>query len=501
VLAAGCDKDPASPNVPLLSATVANPQVIGRQEAIRIVFNQPVNPTSVLNAANVVVTNLCTGREIPGSLRISGDTLIFYSPSQAIPFLTPIAVRVQGVLDRLNRSLPQPLIFNRTVEAPPVSDVSWAFLNSPTNDLITGVAFPTRDVGFLSSIAGAIYRTDNGGRIFGAAFKSANVSSTRQLRAFGVDTVFVVGVENNPASPPAHGALLRSGNGGRLFETVATFSGAPQTLTLYRQTGGYVGLIGGRLNGAFAYRVTYANGASTATLQASTGLPGSGFLFTGSDIDTTATYALATVAAFPALTTGALYESSDGGLTFTAAGVPAVPALYGVKFIPGTTKTALVLGDSSFIARYDVGVPGSFTRLGAAEGLPQSSFDPSTQESITYLFQRAYFASPQVGWVVGRITRRVPGSPDRFTGIILMTEDGGHTFRRQAMVGAPNNGLDFQPVEEVFALTPQFAVLGGREGLVAARTAETSGPVNACSFNTPTASGSLASTGVGGGTR
>src|SRR5690349_4496754 len=133
----GCDKDPTAPTVNALKPTLAlaADSVIPIQWSIRVLFHGTVNQATALDPGNFVVTNTCTGLPVPGSLRFVGDTLIF-SPSQALPFLTGLSVRIQGVLDQNNQAMQQPAIFFVHTESPPVSDVSWEQLPSPTNDFL-----------------------------------------------------------------------------------------------------------------------------------------------------------------------------------------------------------------------------------------------------------------------------------------------------------------------------------------------------------------------------
>src|SRR5919204_137097 len=97
---AGCDKNPAAPQPTPFNPhlAIAADSVIGTQGSIRVLFGGSVNRATALNPGNFVVTNTCTGLPVPGSLRFSGDTLVF-TPSQTLPFLTGLSVRIQGVLD------------------------------------------------------------------------------------------------------------------------------------------------------------------------------------------------------------------------------------------------------------------------------------------------------------------------------------------------------------------------------------------------------------------
>lgn len=90
-----CDDDPNAPDSGALDLEVVSPDTIGRQEPIRVVFNRPVSPQTAVDPANFVVTNLCNGLRVEGSVRLSatGDTLTF-TPGSALPFLTRLGIRI-----------------------------------------------------------------------------------------------------------------------------------------------------------------------------------------------------------------------------------------------------------------------------------------------------------------------------------------------------------------------------------------------------------------------
>src|SRR5438045_2265517 len=160
-----CRKDATAPPalniVPRLA--IAADTVIGTQGSIRVIFGAGVNRNTALDPGNFVVINTCTGLPVPGSLRFSGDTLVF-TPGQTLPFLTGLSVRIQGILDANDQpveGLPK-ILFLRT-QNPPVSDVSWQTLTSPISDQVAGVTFLDRNTGWISTITGGVYRTDNSG--------------------------------------------------------------------------------------------------------------------------------------------------------------------------------------------------------------------------------------------------------------------------------------------------------------------------------------------------
>jgi hypothetical protein len=383
---------------------------------------------------------------------------------------------VQNVLDEAGNALPQPITFQRITLAPEVSDVSWEFLNSPTNDIVTGIGFSDELVGYAVTLGGAVYRTVNGGVLFGARYKDPNVTQTFNIESFGGDTVVFLG------------AMLLSGGGSqwavfRSVDSALTFtpSNAVNRLLLSGQfrrvNGTIVGVVGGQGSSPGLYRYDLASN----TLVLASGAAASPATFTNVALSRDTTKALATFAD-NSTSTGLAHLSLDGGATYSPITLPPnIPRLFGAGFVDNAT--GLLLGDSSTVLRVDVG-SGQVTALGAAAGVPQTSIVGGA--TTTFRFTRARFASgDMIGWITGTVTRRQPGQADVVQGVILQSRDGGLTWNRQAIAGAPDNGLGFPSVNAIQALSPDFAAMSGVNGLMAARTDDSRPAAAACSFNEP----------------
>lgn len=480
LLGTACDDDPASSLGVFPDFSLdAIPDTIGTQDAIRVVFTDSISGATALDAANFVVTNMCTGLRIPGALRLAGDTLIF-APSQALPFLTPIGVRIQNLLTPAGIPQPQPIAFTRITAPPPIRDQSWEFLDSPTNDLLTGVSFVTDQLGYIVESGGTVYRTTDGGQAFIARFKDINVSFLADIRAFG-DTVFMVGSQR--VGSVTQRSLLRSVDAGLTFSAVATATEFLYVNSMRRVNGVPQGVFGGQFTAPGLYRYF----GNTNTFQRATGTPPSGLTLTGADLSHNASVAIATYRGNANPAVGAASRSLDGGLTYTTLTLPAnVYALQGVGF--ANNNIGFLLGDSSVVLRFDASAATpTFTLLGAAQGIPQTQRDTVRGEITSYRFTRAQFVpGTQTGWIIGGFTRRSlsGGVPDVQGGVILMTEDGGLTWRRQAIAGALENGLSFSTVTDVQALRTDFAALVGRSGLTAKRVNTTNTGLTPCSILT-----------------
>jgi photosystem II stability/assembly factor-like uncharacterized protein len=492
LLLVACDDDPSRPEVADLQADLQDvPDSLAPQGAIRVRFNRAITPNTALDPANFVVTDTCTGLRVPGTLRLDDASTIVFTPGTALPFLSVLAVRVQNILDDQGGQLEQPVTFARTVQGPPVGDVSWDFLSSPTSENLTGASFVDDNVGFLLANNGTVYHTTDGGQVFAAIFKDITITDAINIRAFGTDTLYMAAVQTLGGNPRP--VILRSTNGGLGFQVVGTGATFGRYSAFSAQRAGATNDIVALAAGLDLDPAVRRYESSTGTFTLSTGLPPlvspDGLIRVPLGVrlsrDTTAALvavSLAQPSPF-AFVRGEAYRSTNGGRSFTAITLPAnTPALQGAGFQSATT--GYLVGDSSAVLRVDV-TTGAVTELGAAQGIPQTFSDQVTGTVTSYQFFSADFAPDgQNGWIVGQVTVDFPNVSDVIRGVILQTSDGGQTWTRQAILGAPDNGLNFAPVREIQARVPDFAVLAGDAGLVAARRGGQVRRAAACSFTT-----------------
>jgi photosystem II stability/assembly factor-like uncharacterized protein len=476
---AGCDDDPASPNAPPITFALVGSDTIGIQDPLRVELTGPFDAATVLNPENFIVINLCTGLRVTGALRLEGNVLSF-SPSTALPFLTPLAVRIQNLLDTLGRPQLQPFTFDVITERPPVSDASWQLLNSPTNAFVTGVSFVDSTYGFISTQGGEIYRTENAGQTFAAIYKNLEFRSFRNVRALDRDTLYVVGAPSFGGTTFTTAALFRSVDAGQTFSIAFTANPANfLTLSLRRVgTNPPVLVMGGNQGALAAWRFDEANDSVHVFG------PIGGQLGFGADLSNDASHAVV-VGANTSQTAGVAYRSTNGGRTYVAITLPAnTLALRGAGFLDNTSS--LLLGDSSTVLRLNAAT-GTVTTLGAANGIPQTVRDQASGEVRTFTFTKAEFPpnSNGVGWIIGfeRVTR--PGLADITRGVLMISRDGGQNFVRQAVQGTPNNGLGFPVVNDIDALSNRFAAASGANGFLAARIGDIQTTAVACSFEAP----------------
>jgi photosystem II stability/assembly factor-like uncharacterized protein len=492
---AACDDDPAAPEAVNLTPVVLNDTVIGRQEALRFLFNTRIDQRTALDPENVVVTNLCTGLRITGALRVGTDsaggrdTLIF-SPSQAIPFVTPVIARVQNILTVGGQGMAGPFILRARTETPPVSDVSWEERDSPTQDNSSGLFFLDRERGFYTAITGTLYRTVNSALQWGFLFKSPELTNTRNVRAATADSLYMTANTSLGGTSFSATALFRSVDSGRTFSPLfVEGTGDMQTMTMRKLPGRRPVLF---IVGNIGRLTTWRWDENTSSV-VRFGPVGALVIAQGGDMSPDGARALAV--GFAPVSGGTLnaagYVSADSGKTFTQ--VTTFPAgarrLRGAGFIDDTE--AMLLGDSSTVLRFNAAT-GAVTALGAAQGIPQRTVG-SDGTITTYHFKKAEFApnDREIGWIIGFSVRDRPAGGDIKRGVILMTRDGGASWTQQAVEGAAEDGLGFSPLGEftgqgdLFVLANDFAVTAGDEGFIAARPADIENVTGVCLFTSP----------------
>jgi photosystem II stability/assembly factor-like uncharacterized protein len=444
-----------------------------------------------------VVTNLCTGLRVSGALRIgtdsagNRDTLIF-SPSETIPFLTPLAIRVQNILTPSGQSLTTPFTVNVRTETPAVSDISWEAGKSPTQDPSSGIFYLDRQRGFYSTLTGTVFRTPDGGDSWEFLFKNNEFTTVRSIRAATLDTLYLSAAPSLGGTTTSAVGLFRSIDSGRTFSPIFVHDPGDIRHTVMRKSPGRrpVLLSFGNVGRLAVWRVD--ENAGTVTRFG----PVAGIILGNSgDLSPDASRAVAvglTTTPTPGTFTGAALVSLDSGKTFTQ--LTTVPdsarQLRGAGFI--NNVDAILVGDSSTVLRLNTST-GAMTWLGGSAGIPQQDTLDVDGSIVTYHFTRAEFArdEPQIGFMIGFSVIDRPVGGDIRRGVILITRDGGATWTQQAVAGAGENGLAFPPLGQfpgqgdLHVLAHDFANVAGDEGFIAQRPGDVEVVTAVCAFNEP----------------
>jgi photosystem II stability/assembly factor-like uncharacterized protein len=367
----------------------------------------------------------------------------------------------------------QPFTVSVSTEAPPVSDISWQSIQSPTQDFVLGVTFATASRVYLSGSSGSVYRSENAGNTFAAIFKDPNIITTRNVRTVGADTVYMVGALNEQGSFST-AAIFASTNAGLTFTPIfRTRPADMRSLNVIPRgtTKASLYVVGNSGNALTAWRY------DTQTDSVFTLGPVGGQIGNGGDLSTDASHAVAVGFIPGAGNPGVAHRSTDGGRTYQQVTLPAnTGQLRSAAFSSATS--AVLVGDSAVVVMLNAAT-GVTSRITA--GVPQNSV---VGQTITrYSWRKIDFApNSQIGWIAGVETRTNPNTPDDVRGVILITRDGGTTWQRQAVAGAPESGLAFPSLIDVHAQAPDRAIVGGLNGFVATRTSDVQTGAQICSL-------------------
>jgi photosystem II stability/assembly factor-like uncharacterized protein len=418
------------------------------------------------------------------------DTLIF-SPSQAIPFLTPLAIRVQNILTPGGQALALPFTTNVRTETPPVSDISWEVTDSPTQDPGSGIYYLDRMRGFYSTSSGTVFTTPDGGQSWQFLYKNDDFTAVRSIRAASVDSLYLIAAPKLGGTTVSAVGVFRSTDGGQTFSPIFIQDPGDIRHLVMRKFPGRAPILMafGNVGRLSVWRVDESTGTVSRF-----GPVASVIIGNSGDLSPDASRAVAvglTTSGIPGTFNGAALVSLDSGVTFTQ--VTNLPAntrqLRGAGFADNTT--AFLLGDSSAVLRLNT-TTGEATRLDGTAGIPQRTVAEDGTVT-TYHFTRAEFApdNREIGFIIGYSVVDRPVGGDIKRGVILMTRDGGETWTQQAVSGAGENGLGFPPLGEspgrgdLHVLARDFANTVGEEGFIAQRPGDVTAVTAVCAFNTP----------------
>jgi photosystem II stability/assembly factor-like uncharacterized protein len=451
-LLAACDKDP---NVaPLVFQVTCPTGTLDVNAPILLNFSQAVNSSSV-SLASIVVTD-STGLPVPGSVNLSNGTTVQFVPSAPLPFGAHLRLRVQNVLAE-NDNTPLPLTVCALTTQAPSLQPAWSVLPQPTGASLLGASLITVDTGYVASSLVPIFRGTATG--FDPVFNLPYYS-----QAFDVSFATTQhGFASHFNTRTLRGVINETLNGGQTWDTLFSTGTTIQRLftnrikaasdTLFLVAGG------GRSNLAVFHKYTPA-----ARSFASTQFTGTGAV---ADIDFAATDTVngvaATNGAVAANTVGRVFTSANGGATWAELagfGAPTRVVTYfgaarrasGDLFITGGNGYAIRIHPSGAV---DTLVKGAV-----------SSIDSTRFAALIYTDVEFAPDNDQKGWLIGaRQTGVVNGVP-KFEGLIFQTTDGGGTWVRQGVRGAPNVGETFPRLNRISIFDQNHVWIVGDGGTV-----------------------------------
>ena len=452
LLIAACDKDP---NVTPITFQVTCPTgTLDVNAPILLTFSAPVSASSV-SLASIVVTD-STGLPVPGSLNLANSTTVRFVPSQPLPFGAHLRLRVQNILAEQDNTPLSVTVCALTTQPPPLQP-AWTVLPQPTGASLLGASLVTTDTGYVASSLVPIFKGTAAGLnpvfnlpYFSQAF-DVSFSTTQHGFAAHFNTRTLRGVINETLNGGLTWDTLFST--GTTIQRVFTNRIKTASDTLFLVAGG------GRSNLAVFHKYTPASRTF-----ASQSVSGTGAV---ADIDFAATDTVngvaATNGAVAANTLGRVFTSANGGASCAELTGVAAPANVVTYF--GAARRAsgdlFITGGNGYAIRIHPSGAVDTLLKGAVSSLDSTRFSALIYTDVEFAPD-----NDQKGWLIGaRQTGVVSGIP-QFEGLIFQTTDGGATWVRQGVRGAPHAGETFPRLNRISIFDQSHVWIVGDGGTV-----------------------------------
>ena len=469
--ALACDKDPSSPDRDFSLSCPTG--LLAVNAPISLTFSDPVSANSV-TGANVVVTD-ARGIEIPGGVArgAGAANTITFTSSAPLPFDTLVRVRVQNLLAEGSNAPIDVTICELRTELPPIRELFWEQLPSAGGNDLLGVSLVQPDFAYVISRIGTVFRWE-GGPDF-VAFPPPPYLSA------GLDVSFVSatrGFATLEDFRSRRGVVVKTIDGGVTFDTLAFAPLQSLNRAYFRPIPSAAmpfGVVAGGQTFNPAFFMKYRPETETFTTQAISSAGGV------NDVDffgTDTTFGAAATLGIRLGTRdvlGTVFTSTDGGSSWTELPGDSVRASTRVVSYrgvavrgTGANREIYVAGGNGFFARFTTANGGaSYTRTLLLQGAVTS---PDSTNPNALLFTDVQFApdNGNIGWVIGAQQVGLVGGVPRYQGLIFQTRDGGQTWTRQGVRGAPAFGAEFPRLNRISVLSSTEVWLVGDGGAVLA---------------------------------
>lgn len=460
-----CDKDPSAPSTPL--TLIACPTGdLAVNAPVNLNFSAPVRPSTV-SPANIVVTNATTGIEIPGGLTLQPNgTQVRFTPSAPLPFGTVLGIRVQNLVGVDASSPLSVVVCNVRTQAPPIAEVVWERLENPTGNQLVGASMFAPDSGWVASIAVPLFRRSG---------KGWEVGFNQPYFAESYDVDFVSrthGFASHLDVRVFRGVITRTTDG-FTFDTVFTRAGESINrlhIDSLRPSGKLFGVAGG---GTVGNTTFLKMNPATGGWSVASAFGNASFDFSSNvaDIDfapgdTTTGVAVSTGNRFNSsslfIAPGRVFRTTNGGASWGEIGTPADTQTVAYQGVARRTNGDIYVGGGlGYFARL-TNNGATTTRINLGLIVPDSA------DYTSLIYNDVQFAPDNnlIGWVVGaQFVGTVNGIP-RYQGVIFGTKDGGATWTRQGVIGAPNYGAEFPALNRIEAFSSTKVWIVGDGGTV-----------------------------------
>lgn len=467
VMAASCDKDPTQLTAPL--ALLQCPTgLLGVNSPIILTFSQNVSPGSV-TGANVVVTNAATGSEIPGSVRvaIADPRQVIFRPSDQLPFDAAVRIRVQNLLSADNSAAIGVTVCDARTQLPPIAELFWRSLPNAGGNTLVGLSLVTPTFAYIAARNDRIFRYSDSTASTGIKtlplppyYSSANdVSFVSTTHGFASVT----------EGRLRRSVVLETFDGGLTYDTIGSAFAQQLNRTYFRpipNEASPFGVVAGGQTFSPAYFMKYQPATKTFAVSSFSGTGGVNDIDFSADTSRGAAATLG-IRLGTRTVVGTVFVTIDGGTTWQEiAGAKAsdsVVVYRGVSIKPD--GEIWVTGGNGYVARLTPGPAGyTIQRITLPGGI--TSTNPGDPYALIYNDVQFAPGNPLIGWIVGARQVGSIGGVPRYEGLIFITRDGGQTFVRQGVSGAPNFGAEFPALNRIEALNAATAWIVGDGGVV-----------------------------------
>ena len=467
IVSAACDKDPTR-TVPAF--TLACPTgTLNVNAPIALTFSQPVLP-STITGGNIVVTDVETGIEVPGSLELqdgTGNTVNFV-PADPLPFQRELRLRVQNLLTAEGNAAIGVTVCELTTQLPPITQLWWERVPTSTGNRLLGVSLYAADEGYVASVGGPIFEKGEGD--FVVAFHDPHFDAALDVSAVSADHFF--SVHNDIRLNQWH--ILESEDAGATIDNLFSTNQAVTRVVAGSITGSEdrFAVAGGgtSINATF---FKWEPGTETFTSETE---PNTANV---QDIDfRTNLEQGAAASAGVTLTTGPIYGrvyvSADSGRSWTELSVPGSAlgsrARDDMLFYRGVAQAAggriWAVGGNAGVIRFDPNGAGGYTRTDVTVDASLQSMEPTNPRALAFTDIQFSPTDAQLGWLVGQQLVGEFGGVPQFQGLIYETTDGGATWTRQGVIDAPGFGASFPALNRIDVFSSAAVWIVGDGGIV-----------------------------------
>jgi hypothetical protein len=448
---AACDDDPNEPTERL--TLVGCPANVDVNAPLTLTFSTPLNPATVAPGA-IVVSSAETGLEIPGSFSLNGagGTSITFTPADPFRFDERVRLRVQNLRSAATNTPIEVTLCEFTTPLPPITQLWWRELPNAGGNLLVGAAITGDESGFVLSNTGILSR----GGAFDRDFE-VRYQEPRFVAGFDIDFVSPTrGFATFSEFRRSRTVLVETTTGGARFDSVASVlldnvtriqfdtTGRAGTNTPFNAMGG-----GGTYQTSFYRYLTSTRTFRAVKFDFASSDPNASGQVQDLDIHPTDTARVAAVTAGvrvpPIDVFGWLWITTNGGASWRQVQGSKAPNLvltyWGTAVRPN--GDVWVTGGNGYVARF--ANPFATTGVVTPTRVPLPgivSIDTLNPDALVITDIQFAPDNPNLGWSVGaRLVGQENGVP-RYEGLIFETRDGGTTWTRQGVSGAPNYGAE-----------------------------------------------------------